>query len=145
MSKKANPTIVGLFILVALALGIGGTILFNSSRMFTTTHKFILYFDTGVAGLAPGAPVKFRGVTVGQVVQVLVHHNQSPTNSDMPAGFDAERRYYAFSRFLHERFGARVYRVTIDAGFTCPNVDGTVTVGGCVYCDNRSSPPFRLG
>src|SRR5205085_9976154 len=53
------------------------------------------------------------------------------------------RRYYAFSRFLRERFGTKVYRVTVDAGFTCPNVDGTVAVGGCVYCDNRSFSPNR--
>jgi hypothetical protein len=59
-----------------------------------------------------------------------------------PAGF-AGRRYRAFSRFLRERFGTRVRRVTIDAGFTCPNVDGTVAVGGCVYCDNRSFSPNR--
>jgi hypothetical protein len=61
----------------------------------------------------------------------------------MPPGFTADRRYYAFSRFLKERFGAKVYRVTIDAGFTCPNVDGTVAVGGCVFCDNRSFSPNR--
>src|SRR5882762_9144691 len=61
----------------------------------------------------------------------------------MPAGFTRERRYYAFSRFLRERFGTKVYRVTIDAGFTCPNVDGTVAVGGCVFCDNRSFSPNR--
>jgi radical SAM protein (TIGR01212 family) len=61
----------------------------------------------------------------------------------MPARFSAERRYYAFSQFLRERFGAKVYRVTIDAGFTCPNVDGSVAVGGCVYCDNRSFSPNR--
>jgi radical SAM protein (TIGR01212 family) len=52
-------------------------------------------------------------------------------------------RYYPFSRFLRGRFGQKVYRVTIDAGFTCPNVDGTVAVGGCVYCDNRSFSPNR--
>ena len=61
----------------------------------------------------------------------------------LPAGYSAERRYYPFSRFLRERFGARVARVTIDAGFTCPNVDGSVAVGGCVYCDNRSFSPNR--
>jgi radical SAM protein (TIGR01212 family) len=37
----------------------------------------------------------------------------------------------------------RVFRVTLDAGFTCPNVDGSVAVGGCVYCDNRSFSPNR--
>jgi hypothetical protein len=61
----------------------------------------------------------------------------------MPLSFTPRQRYYPFSRFLKERFGAKVYRVTIDAGFTCPNVDGTVAVGGCVFCDNRSFSPNR--
>ena len=65
------------------------------------------------------------------------------TTQALPAGFTTDRRYYAFSRFLRERFGTKVYRVTIDAGFTCPNVDGAVAVGGCVYCDNRSFSPNR--
>ena len=60
-----------------------------------------------------------------------------------PPGFAKGARYYAFGRFLRERFGYKVFRVTIDAGFTCPNVDGSVAVGGCVYCDNRSFSPNR--
>src|SRR5438046_3666857 len=63
--------------------------------------------------------------------------------TDLPTGFTTERRYYPFSRFLRERFGRRVFRVTVAAGFTCPKVDGTVAVGGCVYCDNRSFSPNR--
>src|SRR5438105_8688461 len=65
------------------------------------------------------------------------------SSTSMPAAFTRQRRYYAFSRFLRERFGVKVYRVTIDAGFTCPNVDGSVAVGGCVFCDNRSFSPSR--
>src|SRR5271165_2717218 len=61
----------------------------------------------------------------------------------LPQEFSTQRRYYPFSRFLRERFGRRVWRVTLDGGFTCPNVDGTVTTGGCVYCDNRSFSPNR--
>jgi radical SAM protein (TIGR01212 family) len=68
----------------------------------------------------------------------------APTPSgSLPPGYTPDRRYYAFSRFLRQRFGTKVYRVTVDAGFTCPNVDGTVTTGGCVYCDNRSFSPNR--
>jgi radical SAM protein (TIGR01212 family) len=52
-------------------------------------------------------------------------------------------RYYAYSFFLRARFGARVQKVSVDAGFTCPNVDGTVAVGGCVFCNNRSFSPSR--
>jgi radical SAM protein (TIGR01212 family) len=57
--------------------------------------------------------------------------------------FGHGRQYYALSHFLRQRFGQRVYRLTIDGGFTCPNVDGSVAVGGCVYCDNRSFSPNR--
>lgn len=50
-------------------------------------------------------------------------------------------RYYPFSAYLRERFPCRVYKVTIDAGFTCPNRDGTKGVGGCTYCANESFSP----
>ncbi len=52
-------------------------------------------------------------------------------------------RYYGFNFFLRQKFGRRVQKVSIDAGFTCPNVDGTVAVGGCIFCDNRSFSPSR--
>ena len=51
--------------------------------------------------------------------------------------------YYASSFYLRQRFGRRVQKVSIDAGFTCPNVDGTVAKGGCTFCDNRSFSPSR--
>jgi radical SAM superfamily enzyme len=44
---------------------------------------------------------------------------------------------------LRQHFGRRVQKVSIDAGFTCPNVDGTVATGGCTFCDNRSFSPSR--
>ena len=49
--------------------------------------------------------------------------------------------YYPFSRFLRTIFSFKVYKVTIDAGFTCPNRDGTCGVGGCTYCINASFSP----
>ncbi len=52
-------------------------------------------------------------------------------------------RYYSCNFFLKTRFGQRVQKVSIDAGFTCPNVDGTVAIGGCTFCDNRSFSPSR--
>ena len=48
-----------------------------------------------------------------------------------------------FGASLKRRFGGRVQRVSIDAGFTCPNVDGAVAKGGCNFCDNRSFSPSR--
>ncbi|MCR9115754.1 MAG: TIGR01212 family radical SAM protein [bacterium] len=66
-----------------------------------------------------------------------------PSSSETPSWRAAGLRFNAYSRQLRERFGGRVQKVSIDAGFTCPNVDGKVAIGGCVFCDNRSFSPSR--
>ncbi len=49
------------------------------------------------------------------------------------------RRYNDFSSYLRKRFGCKVQKITIDAGFSCPNRDGTLSSGGCIYCDGKGS------
>jgi len=56
-----------------------------------------------------------------------------------PGFSKSKKRYRDFKSFLVERFGCRVYKLQIDAGFTCPNRDGTLAAGGCAYCDGRGS------
>lgn len=51
------------------------------------------------------------------------------------------RRFNSYSRFLLKKFGTRVQKLTLDAGFTCPNRDGTVGAGGCTYCLNDAFNP----
>lgn len=52
-----------------------------------------------------------------------------------------ERRFNSYKRFLQEKFGTRVQKLTLDAGFTCPNRDGSVGIGGCSYCLNDAFNP----
>lgn len=49
------------------------------------------------------------------------------------------KRYYQFSEYLKNKFGKKVYKITIDAGFSCPNRDGTISSGGCIFCDDGGS------
>jgi paraquat-inducible protein B len=84
MSKSSNPTALGLFLAIGLALGIAGVLIFTSGTLFHPQQKAILYFDASLKGLDPGAAVKFRGVTIGKVEQVLIRHNQSSEDSSMP-------------------------------------------------------------
>jgi radical SAM protein (TIGR01212 family) len=56
---------------------------------------------------------------------------------------EADSPYFGCNFWLRQRFGRRVQKVSVDAGFTCPNVDGSVTTGGCTFCDNRSFSPSR--
>ncbi|MEZ6135516.1 MAG: TIGR01212 family radical SAM protein [Pirellulaceae bacterium] len=52
-------------------------------------------------------------------------------------------RYYPLNLYLRQKFGCRVQKISLDGGFTCPNVDGTVATGGCTFCDNRAFSPSR--
>ena len=52
-----------------------------------------------------------------------------------------ERRFNAYSNYFRDFFGGRVQKVSIDAGFTCPNRDGKVSEGGCTYCNNDAFNP----
>ena len=98
---------------------------------------------------------KFRPITLGQAnrisgitpaaIMILLRTVRTVSQSNRrpflnPIGepsLKSRKSYYRFSEYLKERFGCRVYKVSIDAGFSCPNRDGTKSKEGCIYCDNR--------
>lgn len=51
-------------------------------------------------------------------------------------------RYNSLNNYLRERFGKKVYKISIDGGFTCPNRDGTLGNRGCIFCSQRGSGDF---
>ena len=51
------------------------------------------------------------------------------------------KRYKDFTSFVRDKFGFRVQKVCINAGFTCPNKDGSKGIGGCTYCNNNTFNP----
>ena len=52
------------------------------------------------------------------------------------------KRYYSFDSFLKNTFGEKIYKVSLDGGFTCPNRDGTIGTGGCIFCSEGGSGDF---
>jgi radical SAM protein (TIGR01212 family) len=55
-------------------------------------------------------------------------------------------RYHKLGHFCRQKFGTRVWKVSVDGGFECPNVDGRLSTGGCIFCNVASfSPSRRLG
>jgi radical SAM protein (TIGR01212 family) len=50
-----------------------------------------------------------------------------------------QMRYYDLNTYFREQFGVRVHKLTVDAGMNCPNRDGTISKGGCIYCNARGS------
>ena len=55
---------------------------------------------------------------------------------------DSNKRYYTYDHYLKKTFGTKCAKIPLDAGFTCPNIDGKCGVGGCIYCSGRGSGDF---
>lgn len=55
---------------------------------------------------------------------------------------DSDKRYYTYDYYLRRTYGEKCAKITLDAGFTCPNIDGTRGRGGCIYCSSRGSGDF---
>ena len=72
MSKKASRTVIGIFVVSALALVVGGVLIFGSGDFLKQRYKFMLFFQDAVKGLNVGAPVVFLGVKVGEVKDIAV-------------------------------------------------------------------------
>lgn len=60
----------------------------------------------------------------------------------MEMDFIGEYRFNHYGRYLRERFGQRLHKIMVDGGFTCPNRDGAIGRGGCIYCNNEA---FTVG
>lgn len=55
---------------------------------------------------------------------------------------DNNKRYHTLDYFYKKKFNSKVFKVSLNAGFSCPNIDGTVGTGGCIYCSNSGSGDF---
>ncbi len=63
-------------------------------------------------------------------------------NSNPYKNTDSNKRYFTYDYYLRNTFGGKCAKVPLDAGFTCPNIDGKCGVGGCIYCSGRGSGDF---
>ncbi len=82
--SKANPAVIGAFVIGALALLVVGLLLFGHARWFAERNSYIAYFPGSVKGLRVGAPVDFRGVTIGEVTDIRVLFDPKAVNARIP-------------------------------------------------------------
>jgi paraquat-inducible protein B len=147
MSKKANPASVGLFIFLGLLLAVAGVLVFSAGTLFRKQEKYILYFNVSLKGLDPGAPVKFRGVTIGKVTEVLVRHNQSHDDFAMPVIIAIDTKLTQSKSDERVEFGKARLSYLIQEGFRA-RLDAESLVTGVLYIGlerlpNPPSPVFH--
>jgi len=95
VSRRANPALIGSFVLGGVLLAVIAVVAFGSGRLFRDTQRFISFFEGSVAGLDVGAPVRFRGIDVGSVRDVLLDlPNVERADRDLRIGvvYDIDRQ-----------------------------------------------------
>jgi paraquat-inducible protein B len=140
MSKKASPTAIGLFLIIGLAIALAGVLIFSSRSLFHPVQKVIVYFDASLKGLNPGAPVKFRGVTVGSVAEVLIRHNQSSNDFSMPVVLAIDKKVAQAKSDVSLQIGEQAHlNDYIKHGFRA-RLDAESLVTGVLYVEMAIIP-----
>ncbi|HOD70463.1 MAG TPA: MlaD family protein [Deltaproteobacteria bacterium] len=114
MNAKANKTLIGAFIIGALALAVAGIILFSSVGYFSQRPEYVMYFEGSVKGLYEGAPVVFRGVRIGSVKNISLHFDPDDASVRIPVQvqLDPQTITGAQSRQAQEQY----FKQLIDKG-----------------------------
>ena len=112
MSKPANKTMIGLFVLGAIALVVIAIVTLGSGKLFKKTVVAVCYFEGSVGGLNEGAPVVFRGVKIGTVKDIAFRFDPEKLSVTIPVFLELEKRKQATTK---EEF-VDYYKRLIDRG-----------------------------
>jgi paraquat-inducible protein B len=143
--SKANPAVIGSFVIGAIALIVIGLLVFGGTNWFAKRNKYVAYFPGSVKGLQVGAPVDFRGVTMGRVTEIRVMFNPQDVSAQIPVimEFDPTRIEVVGGEPIVTG-GAGAQRL-IDAGFRAQLQSQSLLTGLLfVNLDFKKDTPARL-
>jgi paraquat-inducible protein B len=92
MSKPASKKVIGLFVIGAIALAVVAVLALGSGKFFKRTFKAVCYFEGSVGGLGIGAPVVFRGVKIGTVVDIVLRYDPDKVAVLIPVFIEIEQQ-----------------------------------------------------
>jgi paraquat-inducible protein B len=90
MSKQANKTVIGIFVVVAIALVVAAVLILGSGKFLKQTLRAVCYFEGSVGGLNIGAPVVLRGVKIGSVTDVIIRADSTQLTFTIPVYIELE-------------------------------------------------------
>ncbi len=89
MSRRANPTLIGAFVVGSVALAVAAVAILGSGRL-TPKNRYVMFFDASIAGLQVGSPVNFRGVRIGSVEDIRVELDSRDASVRTPVFVEIE-------------------------------------------------------
>lgn len=96
MSTKANPAVIGVFVLSAIFIGIASVLILGGGELTADKIIYVAYFDESLKGLDVGAPVTFQGVNVGAVTNISIITDIEEFAMKMPVVFEVDRKAFTF-------------------------------------------------
>jgi paraquat-inducible protein B len=142
MSKQANKTIIGGFVLGAMALIVAAVLIFGSGRLLSTRVTFVMFFQGSVKGLQIGAPVVFRGVKIGQVSDIAMRVNPDDLSVLIAVYVEIETKIIMPSSLIREWKPYQYYNALIERGLKArlelqSFVTGQLMIGLDFYPDKQ--------
>jgi paraquat-inducible protein B len=107
MSRRANPTLIGAFVVGALVLAIAAVLLLGSGNLFVNKPRFVLYFKGSVKGLSVGSPVNFRGVNIGTVTNIRLVMGMSPSEIRIPVTIEIDPASFVRGKQMIKQMSAQ--------------------------------------
>jgi paraquat-inducible protein B len=146
MSKQANKTLIGIFVVAAVALGVAAVLILGSGALFSKKNQWVAFFEGSVQGLRVGAPVSFRGVPIGQVTAIRVVYNRRDLSFWIPVLFEIDQGSImalgAFSQEMTENQKAESF---VEAGLKAElDMQSLVTGQLFINLDFFPDKPTRL-
>ena len=114
MSTKANPKVVGAFVVGAVVLAVGGLVAFGGGQFFKKTVPMVMFFQGSVGGLTAGSPVTFDGVQIGQVTRIGVIYDPDKQEVSIPVFIEYTRGIVSVGVDERARFLDNVDRLIKD-------------------------------
>ena len=90
MAKQTSKTVIGIFVVSAIAMLVAGVIILGGGEMFKEKRKFIMFFESSVKGLRVGAPVSWSGVEIGSVSSITLEADRNTLGMSIPVVIDVD-------------------------------------------------------
>jgi paraquat-inducible protein B len=116
MSKPANKTMIGAFVVVAVVLAVAALVLFGSGKFFRKTETWLTFFQGSVRGLNVGSPVLFRGVQIGQVTDIIVGFDAAKLKVLIPVIFEIDPEKFKDIGDSHQKSEKELHSALIKEG-----------------------------
>ena len=144
MSKGASKTMIGGFVVGGVALLLVAVLIFGSGKIFSQKVKLVLFFEESVSGLSLGAPVVFRGVTIGSVVAVELWNYPQQLKVVIPVYIEVDPGRFKVMGEQHQGIDM-TFKSQIEKGLRAQiKMQSLVTGQLMIYADYFPGKPIRL-